>query len=232
MPSGTTSRARPDGATRPSTCRGSSTWRRGAPTFLEPSSIRCGAWVDFAAGRAASGRHPERAAARPDPLPTSNTSGTRASTSASGSSLAFRPTSASGGPRDDHGPSRPPTCYRSADELARIAASSASAMTRERYGELADERPRRVATEFIVDGGHVRPASQANLVRALAFGLVPEDAAGARRRAISSRSSAPPARTSAPVSSRRRSCCRSSPTTATSTSPTSCSSRTPSRHGW
>ena len=44
--------------------------------------------------------------------------------------------------------------------------------------------------------------------------------------------SARPTPTSAPASSRRPTCCRCWPTTATSTWPTSCCSRTPSRRGW
>ena len=70
--------------------------------------------------------------------------------------------------------------------------------------------------------GRLTPDTQANHVRALAFGLVPQ-ASGPPWRPGWSNWSGRPARTWPPASSRRRTCCRCWPTPATSTSPTICS---------
>jgi alpha-L-rhamnosidase len=75
---------------------------------------------------------------------------------------------------EDHGPVATAYLYRSASELARIAALLGDAAAADRYGELATRVLDAWRREFVGADGHVRPASQANLVRALAFGLVPD----------------------------------------------------------
>ena len=99
-----------------------------------------------------------------------------------------------------------------------------------RFAELARRHAHAWRIEVPRPTARSRPTTQANLVRALAFGLVPDEL---RRRWSTDwwRSSATPGRTSAPASWRRPSCCRCSPTTATWTSPTSCCCR-PEVPGW
>lgn len=147
----------------------------GRTDFLAPQLPSMRGWVDFAANRAASGRHPERAAARPEPLPHERWLWD--------SGFHFGEWLEPGVPLEgefgrilkmDHGPSATPYLYRSADELARIAALVGDRETSERYAKLAANVLDAWRIEFIDAEGRVRPATQANLVRALAFGLVPD----------------------------------------------------------
>ena len=71
--------------------------------------------------------------------------------------------------------------------------------------------------EFIGADGAIRPDDQPTLVRALAFGLVPDELREADRRHGWPNWSARRARTCAPGSCRRRTCCPCSPTTGTPT---------------
>ena len=76
----------------------------------------------------------------------------------------------------DHGPVATAYLYRSARRARR--ASPMSLAERRRRRSTATSRPMCVdawRTEFIDESGHVQPATQANLVRALAFDLVPDD---------------------------------------------------------
>ena len=75
----------------------------------------------------------------------------------------------------DHGIVATAYFYRSARELSQLAALVGETDTAERYGTLADHVLGAWRTEFLDRHGHVSPASQADLVRALAFGLVPDD---------------------------------------------------------
>ena len=138
-------------------------------------------WVDFAAGRAAEGRHPSRVEQRPEPLPHERYLWD--------SGFHFGEWLEPGVEMDgvfkrilveDHGPVATAYLYRSAAELARIAALVGDAAGADRYGELAARVLDAWRREFVGADGRVWPASQANLVRALAFGLVP---AAQRRRA-------------------------------------------------
>jgi alpha-L-rhamnosidase len=133
-------------------------------------------WVDFAAGRAASGRHPSRVERSADPLPHEKylwdtgwhfgewlEPGTEI-----GETLGNLATA-------DHGPVATAYLYRSAAELAGMCVLLGEGDAAASYGDLAAHVLDAWRTEFIDDDGRVRPASQANLVRALAFGLVPAD---------------------------------------------------------
>ena len=141
-------------------------------------------WVDFAADRAATGRHPERAAARPEAAPHErylwdsgfhfgewNEPGPAApeAAEAAGMPLADYLTA------KDHGPTATAFLFRSADELARIAEVIGETSSAGRYAELAANAKDAWQREFLDDNGRVTPATQPNLVRALAFDLIPED---------------------------------------------------------
>ncbi len=148
----------------------------GRTDFLEPQLESMRRWVDFAAGRAAAGRHPDRAAARREPLPHERYLWD--------SGFHFGEWLEPGIPiaaevrrilTMDHGPTATAYLHRSADELSRIAALVGDRKTSDRYAELAANVQGAWRTEFIDAAGHVRPATQANLVRALAFGLVPDE---------------------------------------------------------
>ena len=174
--SGTTSRARPAGATRPSTSRGSCTSRAAAATSSRRSSSRC------AAGSTSPPAAPQRVVIRTasprgrEPLPHERYLWD--------SGFHFGEWLEPGIPiadevrrilTVDHGPTATAYLYRSADELSRIAALLGDRTTGERYAELAANVRDAWRSEFIDGDGHVRPATQANLVRALAFGLVPDE---------------------------------------------------------
>ena len=148
-------------------------------------------WVDFAADRAAEGRHPDRVAARPDPAPHEVFLWDSGFHFGEWNEPGFRPDAAShddaaaddGAPdvpdmaarlaAMDHGPTATAFLHRSSSELAAIAGLLGHDDLATRYGELAGNVRDAWQREFLVDG-RVEPASQANLVRALAFGLVPE----------------------------------------------------------
>jgi alpha-L-rhamnosidase len=72
----------------------------------------------------------------------------------------------------DHGPVATAYLHRSAAELSAIAAILGHTAAGH-YGTLADRTLDAWRREFTGEDGRVRPATQANLVRALAFGLVP-----------------------------------------------------------
>jgi alpha-L-rhamnosidase len=76
---------------------------------------------------------------------------------------------------DDHAPVATAFLYRSATELAAMAALIGRTADAEKYGALALNVRDAWQTEFIDDHGDVTPRTQANLARALAFGLVPDD---------------------------------------------------------
>jgi alpha-L-rhamnosidase len=131
-------------------------------------------WVDFAAARAASGRHPAREKARPEPAPHEAylwdtgwhfgewlEPGTDARSA--GQQLA----------QADHGPVATAYLHRSAAELSAIAGILGDDAAAGRYATLADRTLDAWQREFTDADGGVRPGTQATLVRALAFGLIP-----------------------------------------------------------
>jgi alpha-L-rhamnosidase len=131
-------------------------------------------WVDFAAGRAAAGRLPAREKANPAPLPheaylwdTGWHFGEWLEPGADALSAGQQLMQA------DHGPVATAYLHRSAAELSAIAAILGDSAAAGQYATLASRALDAWRREFITDGGGVRPATQATLVRALAFGLVP-----------------------------------------------------------
>ncbi len=145
-------------------------------------------WVDFAADRAASGRHPDRVAARPTPLPHERylwDSGFHfGEWNEPGPPLADEVVEDGDGDvpalaevllARDHGPTATAFLHRSARELSELSALLGDAAGAERYGELARLALDAWRIEFIDEGGQVVPATQPNLVRALAFDLVPDE---------------------------------------------------------
>lgn len=133
-------------------------------------------WVDYAAGAAASGRHPDRVAVRPDPAPHERW---------------LWDTGFHFGEWLEPGVAPDPDPTRDRSDVA-TAYLHRSAALLARAAEIVGEsgvaaRARRIAigardawrTEFLRPGGRIAPESQAAYARALAFGLVPDDLRGA-----------------------------------------------------
>ena len=129
-------------------------------------------WVDFAAQAARTHRHPSRQAARPEPAPHERSSGTGPTTGASGSSRARSPTTTCSWTRG-------PWPLRSCTTLPHWPpASAASSARTRRQGASTTWRPtccRRGGRSSSDPAGALTPDTQANHVRALAFGLVPDE---------------------------------------------------------
>ena len=129
-------------------------------------------WVDFVARRAENGRHPDRRAARPVAAPHERF--------IVDTGFHFGEWTEPDGPsfgkilKMDHGPTATAFFHRSALELANAAAALGDDELHERYCTLAEAVRDAWCAEFVDDDGHVKPQRQANLVRALAFGLLPE----------------------------------------------------------
>ena len=139
-------------------------------------------WVDFASERAASGRHPDRARSRPTPAPHERylwDTGFHLGEWKEPPDPASDEQPAADWMQHlltaDHGPTATAYLHRSATELAKIARVLDRPEAAERYENLADASLSAWSTEFIAGESRVSPATQANLVRALAFRLVPEN---------------------------------------------------------
>ena len=164
----------------------------GETTVLEATFDAMRRWVDFAAGRAAAGRHPARQAARPEPAsherylwdsgfhfgewnePGFHPNDPAAEADVTGDDAGV-PDVAARLAAQDHGPTATAYLVRSARELAEIASLLGHDADAERYAELAANATAAWRHEFLDDAGRVVPATQANLVRGLAFDLVPEE---------------------------------------------------------
>lgn len=133
------------------------------------------AWVDFAANAAATRRHPFRIERSAEPAAHEQyiwDSGFHfGEWLEPGESLADAIRSAV---TSDHGPLATAYLYRSALEVAKIAGVLGRAADAARYGELAANTRNAWQREFLGDDGRIAPSTQATLVRALAFGLVPD----------------------------------------------------------
>jgi alpha-L-rhamnosidase len=145
-------------------------------------------WVDFGAARAADGRHPDRVAARPAAAPHErylwDTGFHFGEWNEPGTAL-FAEEPRADEPEDglerlaaqlrsiDHGATATAYLYRSAVELVRIADILNDDTTAQRYRSLADNVLHAWRAEYLDQDGRVQPATQPNLVRALAFGLLP-----------------------------------------------------------
>ncbi|MBI4514520.1 MAG: family 78 glycoside hydrolase catalytic domain [Deltaproteobacteria bacterium] len=134
------------------------------------------AWVEFAARAAASARHPSRVERAPEPAPHERCiwdSGFHfGEWLEPGQSLADAISLAVA---SDHGALATAYLYRSASELAQMAAVLGRRADAERYGRLAESARAAWQREFIGGGGRITPHTQATLVRALAFDLVPQE---------------------------------------------------------
>ena len=134
------------------------------------------AWVDYAAAKAARGRHPSRVARSAEPAPYEqylwDTGWHFGEWLEGGESLdaaiAHAPHRRSGAGCDCVSPS----LRRELAEIARILGCDEDA---DRYGELAANVADAWRREFLSDDGTVTPPTQATYVRALSFGLIPDD---------------------------------------------------------
>lgn len=134
------------------------------------------AWVDYAERAAASDRHPSRVERSADPLPHERfiwdsgwhfgewLEAGEALDDTFGAALVA-----------DHGPVSTAYLHRSAAELAEIGRLLGHHDDAVRYAELAAQTEEAWRIEFVGDDGTLTPDTQANHVRALAFGLVPDD---------------------------------------------------------
>ena len=147
----------------------------GRADVLRPFLDAMRRWVDFGATRAGTRRHPTRMAARPTAPPH------EAFLWDTGFHLGewLEP----GGPgfdvlllrSMDHGPTATAFLHRSANELSQIAAIVGEPELASHYASLAQKAAEAWRIEFIDESGAVTNPTQATLVRALAFGLVPEE---------------------------------------------------------
>ena len=130
-------------------------------------------WVDFAAGQARENRRPERAEARPDPA------GHEAFLWDTG--FHWGEWCEPGGNdlratlENDIGHLATAYLHRSADLLSRMALLLGRGDDAQRYRDLAAGARHAWQVEYLGEDGTVTPGDQATLVRALAFGLVPEE---------------------------------------------------------
>jgi alpha-L-rhamnosidase len=129
------------------------------------------AWVEFALRRAASGRHPARVAARPEPAAHEqylwDTGFHWGEWLEPGADLY-----ADLQPENDKADVATAYLYRSAATLARVAGLLGKTSSSSHYRKVATLVKKAWRAEFVAADGTITPATQANLVRALAFGLV------------------------------------------------------------
>jgi alpha-L-rhamnosidase len=134
-------------------------------------------WVDFAGGRARDGRRPERVEASPDPADHEAflwDTGFHWGEWCEPGGNDLVATLA-----NDIGHLATAYLHRSADLLARMAQLLGRDADAERYRRVADGARRAWQLEYLGEDGTVTPGDQATLVRALAFGLVPDEARAA-----------------------------------------------------
>ena len=133
-------------------------------------------WVDYCSGLAATGRHASRLERSAEPRPHEqylwDTGWHFGEWLEPGVDIE---TVTRHLKRVDHGPVATAYLHRSARELAEIAELLDRPDLATRYGELAARSREAWQAEFIDADGNVSPRTQANLTRALAFDLVPEE---------------------------------------------------------
>lgn len=146
----------------------------GDERFLQEGFDSGSAWVEFAAGRARSGRHASRAAHRPEAAPHEaylwDTGFHWGEWCEPGGNPAGIFTQ-----EQDVGDVATAFLHRSSDLLARAARLLDRPTDAERHRELAARSLDAWRREFIDGEGRLSPDTQANHVRALAFGLVPDE---------------------------------------------------------
>ena len=148
----------------------------GRTDFLEGQFDSMCRWVDYAAGIASIGRHPSRVERNPEARAHERYLwdvgwhyGEWLEPGVEMEGVFARLVT------EDHGPVATSYLYRSARQLAAIATLLGHVNDSHRYEELATNVLNAWRTEFINPNGDVTPATQANLTRALAFGLVSDD---------------------------------------------------------
>jgi alpha-L-rhamnosidase len=147
----------------------------GRTDFIEPQFDSMCRWVDFAENLAAAGRHPRRTERSSDPLPHERYLwdvgwhfGEWLEPGVNMDDVIAQLLT------DDHAPVATAFLYRSAIELSAMAALLGRTSEAERYATLSTNVLDAWRIEFIDAHGDVTPYTQANLTRALAFGLVPD----------------------------------------------------------
>lgn len=137
------------------------------------------AWVEYAAARAAAGRHPTRVERAPRPAAHEHwlwdTGFHFGEWLEPGEALADAIRNAVS---SDPAPVATAYLHRSASELAQAATVLGRAADATRYAELAAGARGAWQREFITADGRVTPHTQATLARALAFGLLPDSLRG------------------------------------------------------
>lgn len=132
------------------------------------------AWVDYAAGAAATGRHPSRVDRSAQPAPHErflwDTGWHFGEWLEPGEALADAIAVAMVA---DHGPVATAYLYRSAEQLSRVAAVLGRDEDAARYATLAADVAAAWRQEFLSEDGTTTPDTQATYARALAFGLIP-----------------------------------------------------------
>jgi alpha-L-rhamnosidase len=146
----------------------------GDDRFLADQYESMSAWVSFAERQAANGRHPTRAVARPEPAPHEQ--------HLWDTGFHWGEWCEPGGNSDDiftleldMADVATAYLYRSAATLADIATLLGKDRDGERWAALAAGARNAWRAEFIDPDGTIRPETQANLVRALAFDLIPDE---------------------------------------------------------
>jgi alpha-L-rhamnosidase len=134
-----------------------------------PAIVR---WLDYAAEMARTQRFHARSTARPEPLPHEHILWD--------TGFHWGEWLEPGAPdvppwADDPGPVATAFLSRSAELASRIAGLLGNDTDEVRFGELAAGARDAWSREFIADDGSLTPSTQATYVRALAFGLVPEE---------------------------------------------------------
>ncbi|WP_159698544.1 alpha-L-rhamnosidase [Arthrobacter sp. 18067] len=128
------------------------------------------AWVDYAASSAADGRHLDRSAERPIPLPHEQYLW---DTGFHFGEWLEPDTPPNPDPSRDHGIVATAFLYRSATLLARTATVLGDSRAETRYATLAGHVLAAWQAEYLDSKGRLSEESQGHYVRALAFGLVP-----------------------------------------------------------
>lgn len=131
-------------------------------------------WVDYAAAAAAGGRHPERSGRRPAPLAHERFLW---DTGFHFGELLEPDSPPNPDPSRDHGIVATAYLFRSAGVLARAAEVLEDAAAAAKYAALARQVLAAWRTEYLDGNGILREESQGHYVRALAFGLVPDELA-------------------------------------------------------
>ncbi|WP_062464112.1 alpha-L-rhamnosidase [Demequina soli] len=129
------------------------------------------AWVRYAAGRAAAGRHPERAAARPDPAPHERFLWDTGFHFGEWLEPGVPPNP---DPTVDHGIVATAFLHRSAHVTALLAAIAGEDEAAAECRAIAAGALEAWRAEYLRDDGTLTEERQGHYVRALAFGLVPE----------------------------------------------------------